>query len=149
MVIFLLLIQKFIATLEKCEFSECNFFERNCNFFFHFTQEPICNECLLLEHKTPDHQYERLIDAEPRLKEELLNLLNETKAKMSDCGQTTNQLGNALSELQAQRDQAKDLIMESFQSYKAVLEKLRDLSLSELELLHSERELEIMDSFNR
>lgn len=104
---------------------------------------------MLLEHKTPDHQYERLIDAEPRLKEDLLNLLNETKAKMADCGQTTNQLENSLSELQAQRDQAKDLINESFQSYKAVLEKLRDLSLSELELLHSDRELEIMDSFNR
>lgn len=104
---------------------------------------------MLLEHKTPDHQYERLVDAEPRLKEELSNLLNDTKAKIADCGQTTNQLGNALSELQAQRDQAKDLIMESFQSYKAVLEKLRDVSLSDLELLHSERELEIMDSYNR
>lgn len=120
----------------------------NMKFFCNTCQEPICNECLLLEHKTPDHQYERLVDAEPRLKEELSNLLNDTKAKIADCGQTTNQLGNALSELQAQRDQAKDLIMESFQSYKAVLEKLRDVSLSDLELLHSERELEIMDSYN-
>ena len=103
----------------------------------------------MVEHKSPDHQYERLGDAEPRQKEELVNLMNESKARIADCDQTTTQLGNALSELQAQRDQAKDLIMESFQSYKAVLEKLRDNALEDLETLHSERELEIMDTFHK
>ena len=89
------------------------------------------------------------MDAEPRQKEELVNLMNESKAKIADCDQTNTQLGNALSELQAQRDQAKDLIMESFQSYKAVLENCRDNALHDLETLHSERELEIMDTFHR
>lgn len=104
---------------------------------------------MLIEHKAPDHQYERLVDAEPRQKEELIKLMNESKARIADCDQMSAQLENALSELQAQHDQAKDLIVETFQSYKAVLEKCRDNALVELEKLHSDRELEIMDTFHR
>lgn len=104
---------------------------------------------MLIEHKTPEHQYERLMDAEPRQKEELIKLMNESKARIADCDQVSAQLENALSELQAQHDQAKDLIVETFQSYKAVLEKCRDNALVELEKLHSDRELEIMDTFHR
>ncbi|XP_046834478.1 B-box type zinc finger protein ncl-1-like isoform X1 [Vespa crabro] len=121
----------------------------NMKFYCYTCQEPICNECLLVEHKAPDHHYERLADAEPREKEELLSLMSESKAKIKDCDQVTTQLENALSELQMQRDQAKDLIIETFQSYKAILEKYRDNALEELEKLHSERELEIMDTFHK
>ncbi|KAL7288747.1 hypothetical protein TKK_0016728 [Trichogramma kaykai] len=125
-----------------------NHSSENIKFYCYTCQEPICNECLLIEHKAPDHQYERLKDAEPRQKEELINLVNESKSRIGDCDQISSQLGNALSELQAQRDQAKDLIVESFQSYKAILEKCRDKALNDLEKIHSERELEIMDSFH-
>ncbi|XP_015596959.1 brain tumor protein isoform X2 [Cephus cinctus] len=120
----------------------------NMKFFCYTCQEPICNECLLVEHKAPDHQYERLSDAEPRQKEELAGLMAESKARIADCDQASSQLENALSELQVQHDQAKDLIVETFQSYKAVLEKCRDSALEDLEKLHSERELEIMDTFH-
>ncbi|OXU28089.1 hypothetical protein TSAR_013888 [Trichomalopsis sarcophagae] len=120
----------------------------NIKFYCYTCQVPICNECLLVEHKAPEHQYERLKDAEPRHREELVNLVNESKARIGDCDQISSQLGNALSELQAQRDQAKDLILETFQSYKAILEKCRDNALNDLEKVHSERELEIMDSFH-
>lgn len=102
-----------------------------------------------MEHKAPEHQYERLTDAEPRQKEELFNLMSESKAKIVECDQVSTQLENALSELQVQHDQAKDLITETFQSYKAILEKCKDNALDELEKLHSNRELEIMDSFHR
>lgn len=102
-----------------------------------------------MEHKAPEHQYERLADAEPRQKEELVNLMTESKTKIAECDQASTQLENALSELQVQHDQAKDLIMETFQSYKAILEKCKDNSLSQLEKIHSERELEIMDTFHR
>lgn len=110
---------------------------------------PVCNDCLLVEHKAPEHQYERLKDAEPRQKEELTSLVNESKARIGDCDHISSQLGNALSELQIQRDSAKDLILETFQSYKAILEKCRDKALEDLEKVHSKRELEIMDSFHR
>lgn len=102
-----------------------------------------------MEHKAPEHQYERLTDAEPRQKEEIINLMTESKAKIAECEQVTVQLENALSELQVQHDQAKDLITETFQSYKAILEKCKDNALTELEKLHSNRELEIMDAFHR
>ncbi|XP_014217341.1 B-box type zinc finger protein ncl-1-like [Copidosoma floridanum] len=120
----------------------------NMKFYCYTCQVPICNECLLIEHKAPEHQYERIKDAEPRQKEELVNLVNESKARIGDCDHISSQLENALSELQAQRDQAKDLILETFQSYKAILEKYRDKALDDLEKVHSERELEIMDSFH-
>lgn len=127
-----------------CEFHPAE----NMKFYCYTCQEPICNECLLVEHKAPEHQYERLADAEPRQKEELVKLMNESKARIEDCDHVSTQLENALSELQAQHDQAKDLIIETFQSYKAVLEKCRDSALDELEKLHSNRELEIMDTFH-
>lgn len=73
----------------------------------------------------------------------------ESKSRIADCERTSFQLENALSELQVQHDQAKDLIVETFQSYKAILEKRRDNALEELEKLHSERELEVMDTFHR
>ena len=73
----------------------------------------------------------------------------ESKLCIAECDKTSGQLDNALSELQSQHDQAKDLILETFQSYKAVLEKCRDTALGELEKLHSERELEVMDTFHR
>ncbi|XP_070155719.1 B-box type zinc finger protein ncl-1 [Polyergus mexicanus] len=120
----------------------------NMKFYCHTCQEPICNECLLVEHKAPEHQYERLTDVEPRQKEELVNLMTESKAKIVECDQVSVQLENALSELQIQHDQAKDLIIETFQSYKAILEKCKDNALTDLEKLHSDRELEIMDTFH-
>ena len=73
----------------------------------------------------------------------------ESKARIGDCDHISSQLENSLSELQAQRDQAKDLILETFQSYKAILEKCRDEALENLEKIHSERELQIMESFHR
>ncbi|XP_072757506.1 B-box type zinc finger protein ncl-1 [Anoplolepis gracilipes] len=133
--------------IHKPIFCECHPAE-NMKFYCHTCQEPICNECLLVEHKAPEHQYERLTDAEPRQKEELVNLMTDSKAKIVECDQVSVQLENALSELQVQHDQAKDLIMETFQSYKAILEKCKDNALTELEKLHSDRELEIMDTFH-
>lgn len=74
--------------------------------------------------------------------------MSESKSKMSECERASSQLENALSELQSQHDQAKDLITETVQSYKAILEKCRDNALNELEKLHSERELQVMDTFH-
>ncbi|XP_029667925.1 B-box type zinc finger protein ncl-1-like [Formica exsecta] len=133
--------------IHKPIFCECHPAE-NMKFYCHTCQEPICNECLLVEHKAPEHQYERLTDVEPRQKEELVSLMTESKAKIVECDQVSVQLENALSELQIQHDQAKDLIIETFQSYKAILEKCKDNALTDLEKLHSDRELEIMDTFH-
>ena len=75
--------------------------------------------------------------------------MNESKNKVQQCEKASTRLENALTELQTQRDQARDLILETFQSYKAILERTRDHVLERLEKLHSTRELNIMDTCHR
>jgi len=79
------------------------------------------------------------------MRSDIEKLMKEAKSKIDHCGKSVNNLDSSLTELQNQHDTARDLIEESFQSFKAVLEKCRDNSLKELEKLHSERELKIMD----
>lgn len=122
---------------------------RHITYHHHVLQVPVCNDCLLKEHKAPDHHYERLSEAEDRQREELQSLMTESKSKVEFCEDASSHLANALSELQVQYDSAKDLIQETFQSYKAVLEKYRDKALEDLQQLHSKQELKIMDTFHR
>jgi len=83
----------------------------------------VCGQCVLTDHSRPDHQYELLEDVEARQSEELQNLVSESQSKLEFCEEASGNLGNALSELQMQRDNARGLIQETFQSYKAILEK--------------------------
>lgn len=68
-------------------------------------------------------------------------MLAESKTKIEQLNKTSGDLNNSLEELAHQRTNARDLINESYQSYKAVLEKCRDNALKELNELHHEREL--------
>lgn len=77
------------------------------------------------DHKQPEHHYERIADVEEKITEDLKGLVTECKSKVSLCEESSNSLQNALTELQMQRDNAKGLINETFQSYKAILEKKR------------------------
>ncbi|KAL0273388.1 UNVERIFIED_CONTAM: hypothetical protein PYX00_006065 [Menopon gallinae] len=116
-------------------------------FFCLQCQVSTCSECIG-EHKIADHPHERILEAEIKQREELKNLIQESRTRVLFCDDVSNTLGNALNELQFQYDNAKDLIHETFQSYKAVLEKRRDDVLKELDKLHKVRELEIMELFN-
>uniref|UniRef100_A0A1B0GK70 Uncharacterized protein n=2 Tax=Lutzomyia longipalpis TaxID=7200 RepID=A0A1B0GK70_LUTLO len=98
-----------------------------------------------LNTKGADHVYEMLSDAEKCVRIEVENLMKEARGKVEYCDKAACHLGSALTELQTQHDVARDLIEESYQSFKAVLEKCRDNALKELKCLHSERELKIMD----
>ncbi|XP_055711412.1 brain tumor protein [Phlebotomus papatasi] len=117
----------------------------NLKYFCFSCEVPVCNECLIAEHKGADHVYEIISDAEKCVRVEVENLMKEAKGKVDYCDQAACHLGSALNELQTQHDVARDLIEESYQSFKAVLEKCRDNALKELKVLHSERELKIMD----
>lgn len=101
------------------------------------------------EHKAPEHHYESLADAEGRQREELQSLVTESKSKVEFCESASSHLDSALRELQIQHDNAKDLIQETFHSYKAVLEKCRDKALEDLKQIHETRELKIMDTYHR
>jgi hypothetical protein len=80
---------------------------------------------MLGDHKPPEHHYERIIDIETKQKEEIKNLMQESRSKTKFCEDASMNLTNSLSELQLQRDNAKGLIQETFQSYKVVLEKVQ------------------------
>lgn len=107
---------------------------------------PVCNECIKTDHKpTSGHQCESINDSEKHVRQEVEKMLNEGREKVQSLVKLSGELNNSLEELAHQRSTAKDLINESYQSYKAVLEKCRDDCLKELNELHHERELKIMD----
>lgn len=80
---------------------------------------------MLADHKQPNHHYERISEIEEKQKNEIEQLVSECKGKVSVCEEATSSLQNSLSELQVLRDDAKSLIQETFQTYKAMLEAQR------------------------
>lgn len=108
-----------------------------------------CTECLALEHKPGEHHCERIVDAEPALRAELRALMVEASARAATAGGASAKLDDALGDLQRQRDQAEALINEAYCAFKEALDACRDRALSQLELLHKERELNVMDLFDR
>lgn len=117
-------------------------------FYCHSCRAPICNDCVVSDHVAPEHRYERLNTAAPNIQEELDTLMVEVKRKSSVFEVASSDLDNALTELQAQRDAAHDLIKETYQSYKAYLEMCQDDLLKELHTIHKQKELKIMGSYH-
>lgn len=111
---------------------------------------PACGECTKTDHKlTAGHQCEGILDSELRVRQELENMLNDGKTKIEQMLKTSGELNCSLEELAHQRSAAKDLITETYQSYKAVLEKCRDEAFDRLNELYHERELKVMDMTDR
>ena len=86
-------------------------------------QVPICNECVASSHMPPDHQYERITDVEEQQASEINTLVVESQNKIKTCEEASEGLEGLLSDLQMQRDNAKGLIEETFQTYRAMLVK--------------------------
>lgn len=110
-------------------------------------QQPICHTCQLTDHKPP-HQTESSVEALAKQKTELSNLVMESQAKITHCEQLSNNSDELLSELECEHDNARGLIDETYQTYKSILEKYRDELVEQLEAVHKQRELKIMDSMN-
>lgn len=108
-----------------------------------------CSECLTVDHKAGEHRCERIVDAETNLRAELRNFIVEANARAAAAGSASARLDDALGDLQRQRDEAENTINEAFLAYKAALERRREKALEELERLHKERELKVMDLFDR
>ncbi|XP_017786187.1 PREDICTED: brain tumor protein [Nicrophorus vespilloides] len=104
---------------------------------------PVCAECAKVEHQ--GHQYDAILDSEMRVRQELERMLEDTKAKRDVMMKASSEIDSSLEELANQRSSSRDLINESYQSYKAVLEKCRDKALVDLNNLYRERELKVMD----
>ena len=83
----------------------------------------MCSECMLSSHKAPSHSCQRITDIEVHQVEEFHNIVAETRSKIASCDAVAADLDVMLSDLQQQRDFAQDLIKETCQSYKALVEK--------------------------
>ena len=88
-------------------------------------QIPVCTECVVTEHKLPEHESHRLSEMEETGRSTIKALMSEAGSKRKQCEEASDNLENALSELQTQRDNARDLILETYQSYKAILENVK------------------------
>lgn len=117
----------------------------NLKYYCFKCQVPICNDCVIGDHKGSEHHYELISDAEKRMRNDIKDLMTNAKNKIVYCDEASLNLENALSELQTQHDNARDTINDLYKRFKAILDECRDNAMKELERLHSERELKIMD----
>ncbi|KOB71307.1 Brain tumor protein, partial [Operophtera brumata] len=108
-----------------------------------------CTECLSLEHKAGEHRCERIVDAEPNLRAELRSLIVEANARAATAGSASAKLDDALGDLQRQREEAENVINDTYRAYITAIENRREKALEELQRLHKERELKVMDLFDR
>ncbi|CAN8013064.1 unnamed protein product [Ixodes pacificus] len=116
--------------------------------YCHTCQVPICNECTLGDHKQPDHRWERASEAGPGQRTELEARAAEGRSQVRACEDSVERMSEGLQELQTQRDTAKAQIQEAFEGFRAALERRQEQLLEELEKLHSEEELRIMDAMH-
>ncbi|CAH0560221.1 unnamed protein product [Brassicogethes aeneus] len=121
-----------------CDFHK----DENVNFYCLQCQKTVCPECTKHEHQ--GHHCENILDWEVRVRQEMELLMTKSKETVDVLVKSLNGLSNGLEELAHQRCSAKDLINETCQSYKAIVEKCRDNALEELSRLYRERELKIM-----
>lgn len=117
----------------------------NIKYYCFKCQVPVCNDCVIGEHKGTEHHYELIGEAEKLMRHDIEDLITKAKSKISYCDDASTSLGNALTELQNQHDTAHKLITETYKHCKKVLDECRDQAFKDLDRLHSERELKIMD----
>lgn len=117
----------------------------NLKYYCFKCQIPVCNDCVTGDHKGSEHHYELIGEAEKRMRNDIEDLMTNAKCKISYCDDASFTLGNALTELQQQHDTAHNQIAETYKRLKKCLDDCRDHSLKELDKLHSERELKVMD----
>lgn len=106
-------------------------------------QVPICKDCILGEHQGIEHHCEFIGKAAKLARKEIDALMAQAKSLNNFCDEASATLLNALSELRTQHAAAHDLIVNTYERCTKKLDKCRELSLNELDRLHSERELDI------
>lgn len=117
-------------------------------YFCYSCETPVCNECLIVDHKATEHQYEIISEAEKHMRTDVEKLLADTKVKVEICDKETTKLESSLQELQGQHDTARNTIKESYETFINLIEKRKDQAMSDLKALHTEREIKIMDQFH-
>jgi tripartite motif-containing protein 2/3 len=121
--------------------------KENLKFFCLTCQIPICSDCITL-HQQPKHQYERIVDVETRNIIDLENILIKAKETINVCQTDYQLLDQYLNDLQEQLETGKQMIEETFQTFRAMLEKKRNELTKEMEEKHSNKEASLMDIHN-
>ncbi|CAI9734641.1 brain tumor protein-like [Octopus vulgaris] len=117
----------------------------NVKYFCLSCQEVVCNDCIAEDHQQPEHFTEKISNVDTKFSDEINNLITESKNKIKLFEETSNNLENALTDMQMQRDNVKGLVQETFQSYKTALENRRDELLKDLEEIHAAQEMSIIE----
>lgn len=120
----------------------------NLKYFCYSCETPVCNECLIVEHKATEHTYEIISEAEKHMRTDVEKLLQDTRSKVEHCYSETSKLESSLQELQQQHDTARDVIKEAYDTVIKAIEKRKDQVMSDLKALHKEREIKIMEQFH-
>lgn len=118
-------------------------------YFCYSCETPVCNECLIVDHKATEHRYEIISEAEKLMRMEVEKVLAETRSKVEYCNDESNKLEMSLHELQLQKDAAQSTIRESYEIIMRAIEKRRDQALADLKSLHSERDIKIMEQIHQ
>jgi tripartite motif-containing protein 2/3 len=80
---------------------------------------------MVSKHVQPAHLYDRLSNVEAAQVKELKDLIYSCREKREVYSNIMNGLNDELTELHLQKDNVKGLIDETFQTYKALLEKIK------------------------
>ncbi|CAG9765507.1 unnamed protein product [Ceutorhynchus assimilis] len=102
----------------------------------------ICAVCAKTEHK--GHTTEAIGDSETRVRQEMEALLAESRAIVDNLMKSSTNLHHNLEELAHQRSAAKDLIIESHQSFKAFIDEHKEECLKQLNQLYHDRFCKLM-----
>lgn len=81
----------------------------------------MCGDCTD-KHKALSHKVDRIADIEETQFAELRSLVVENRSKIAFCREAATNLESSQQELQMQRENARGLIQETFQTYKAYLD---------------------------
>lgn len=120
----------------------------NLKYFCYSCETPVCNECLIVDHKGTEHRYEIISEAEKHMRTEVEKLLQDTRSKVDYCDAENTKLETALQELQQQHDVAQESIKDAFETILNAVEKRKDQATADLKALHKEREMKIMEQFH-
>lgn len=121
----------------------------NLKYFCYSCETPVCNECLISDHKATEHRYEIISEAEKDMRMEVEKLLMNTRNKIDYCDNENSKLGSSLQELQQQHDTASSEINKAYDVIISAIEKRKEQALSELGSLHTEREIKIMEQIHQ
>lgn len=114
-------------------------------YFCYRCEIPVCNECLISDHNATEHRYEVINEAEKHMRTEVESLLKDTHAKVDQCDVESSKLESSLQELQQQHDSACNEINKAYETLISAIMKRKEGALAELDNLHTEREIKIME----